>query len=183
MNGAAYLDSSRHEFRRLQTLADGALAQVTDPQFFATLDPESNSLAILVKHVGGNLRSRWVDFLTTDGEKPDRRRDLEFVLGPEDTRATLTESWTAGWNALHAAIDPLQPDDLERLVTIRGEPHTVLAAIQRQVAHYGYHVGQIVFLAKHWAGADWTSLSIPRGASDGFNARMADRFPGEGPPR
>lgn len=173
MATAPFLPDTLQEFRKLKGLADRALAQVSDQQFFATLDPESNSLAVIVKHVAGNLRSRWTDFLTSDGEKPERRRDSEFVIEPGDTRQSLTERWEAGWRVLFQAVEPLTPADLSRTVMIRREPHSVLKAIQRQLAHYGYHVGQIVFLAKHFAGPDWRTLSIPRGKSEQVNAAMA----------
>lgn len=167
-----YLDDTLQEFRRLKRLADGALAQVTDDQFFTTLDPGSNSLAAILKHLAGNMRSQWTDFLTTDGEKPDRRRDTEFAIEPADTRAALMARWETGWQVLFQAIEPLSPKDLGRTVLIGGEPYTVLEAIQWQVSHYGYHVGQIVFLAKHFAGPRWRTLSIPRGKSDEINAAM-----------
>jgi len=123
---------------------------------------------VIVRHVAGNQRSRWRDFLTTDGEKADRNRDGEFEAPPVETRAALLAEWEEGWAILFSAVEPLGADDLERVVTIRGEPHSVLQAIQRQLAHYAQHVGQIVFLAKHWAGAEWKSLSIPRGKSKEF---------------
>lgn len=159
-----YLPDTLHEFRRLKRLADDALAQVADHQFFTTLDPGSNSLAVILKHLAGNMCSRWTDFLTTDGEKPDGRRDTEFVIEPGDTRAALMDRWEAGWQALFRTIEPLKPEDLGRSVLIRAEPYTVLKAIQWQVSHYGYHVGQIVLLAKHFAGPAWRSLSIPKAA-------------------
>lgn len=166
------LDEALSGFRRFKKVADRALAQVSDQQFFTTLDAESNSVALIVKHLAGNLRSRWTDFLTTDGEKPDRRRDTEFVIEPGDTRASLMERWEASWQILSASLDSLTPDDLERTVTIRGEPHTVTQAINRQLTHFAYHVGQIVLLAKHFAGARWETLSIPRGKSEQVNAAM-----------
>lgn len=162
MATAQYLLDTLQEFRRLKGLAEDALAQVADNRFFDTLDPESNSLAAILKHVAGNLRSRWTDFLTSDGEKPDRRRGTEFVIEPGDTRTALMDRWEAGWKVLFEAIEPLTPEDLDRTVRIRGEPHSVLKAIQRQVSHYAYHVGQIVFLAKHFAGPRWRTLSIPK---------------------
>lgn len=170
MATAEYLHDTLHEFRRLKGLADGALAQVSDHQFFTTLDPGSNSLAAILKHLAGNMRSRWTDFLTTDGEKPDRRRDSEFVIEPGDTRASLMDRWEAGFQVLSASLESLGPDDLERTVAIRGEPHTVIQAMNRQLTHFAYHVGQIVLLAKHFAGPRWETLSIPRGKSEQFNA-------------
>ncbi len=171
MDAAAYLRLSREHFAAIRRKADRALSQVDDAQFVATLDPESNSLALLVKHLAGNLRSRWTDFLTTDGEKPDRARDAEFVRDDAgDSRAALMQRWEEGWAALFGAIDALGPADLDRTVTIRGEPLGVFDAIERQKEHYAYHVGQIVFLAKHLVGPAWTSLSIPRGQSEAFHA-------------
>jgi len=173
MDAAAYLTLSREHFAAIRRKADRALAQTSDAQFFATLDPESNSLALIVKHLAGNLRSRWTDFLSTDGEKPDRNRDGEFVAdAAADTRDALMRRWEQGWAALFAALDGLSPADLDRQVTIRGEPHSVFLAIERQKEHYAYHVGQIVFLAKHLVGPTWTSLSIPRGQSEAFHAAM-----------
>ena len=169
------LEDARREFWSLRRLADRALEQVSDRDFFETLDPESNSLAVLVKHLGGNLRSRWTDFLATDGEKPDRRRDTEFELDGADTRPSLRERWDAGWQALFDTLEALTPADLDRVVTIRGEPHTVVKAIHRALAHAGVHVGQIVMLAKHWSGAAWRTLSVPRGKSEEFNRRMAEQ--------
>jgi hypothetical protein len=159
-------------FRQYKKLGDGAIAQCPDDRLTATLDPGSNSVAILVKHIAGNMRSRWTDFLTTDGEKPDRNRDTEFE-DPPATRAELTEMWERGWAVLFAALAPLGDADLERVVTIRGERHSVMQAINRQVAHYAYHVGQLVFLAKHYAGDRWTTLSVPRNQSAAFNADIA----------
>ncbi len=173
MDAVAYLRLSREHFEAIRRKADRALTQADDAQFFATLDPESNSLALIVKHLAGNLRSRWTDFLTSDGEKPDRNRDGEFVADPTaDTRESLMRRWDAGWAALFGALDGLAPADLDRMVTIRGEPHSVFLAIERQKEHYAYHVGQIVFLAKHLVGPAWKSLSIPRGQSDAFHAAM-----------
>lgn len=169
--GAHYIENALSNFRQLKSLADRALAQVSDEEFFRQLDPESNSLALVVKHVAGNLRSRWQDFLTADGEKPDRRRDSEFVV-EGDTRASLNEAWERGWSILFREVGALAPADLLREVRIRGEAHTVVAAINRQLTHYGNHVGQIVFLAKHLRSQDWRTLSIARGASGDFNAEM-----------
>jgi hypothetical protein len=159
-----FLDDARLQFQKIRDLGDGAIAQVTPAQFFTSLDAETNSLALLVKHVAGNQLSRWRDFLTSDGEKPDRNRDVEFEIRG-DTREALLSRWQEGWTLLFAALAPLADADLARVVTIRGEPHTVMQAINRQLTHYAYHVGQIVFLARHLAGAAWKSLSIPRGKS------------------
>ena len=169
------MEDALREFRRLKRQAEKALAQVSDDEFFRALDEESNSLAIIVKHLAGNLRSRWLDFLTADGEKPDRHRDSEFIIEPGDTRAALMERWERDWKYLFDALEPLGEDDLMRSVTIRGEPHTVVQAVNRQLSHYGAHVGQIVFLAKHLAGPNWKTLSVPRGQSEQFNQKMKDR--------
>ncbi len=173
---AEYLEEAQREFRSLKRLAEKAMTQVSDEDFFATLDPNSNSIALLVKHISGNLRSRWTDFLTSDGEKPDRKRDTEFEGGPEDTRASLLGRWEAGWQVLFGALEALAPEDLSREVTIRGQPHSVMRAIHRQMTHYAEHIGQIVLLAKHWAGDRWQTLSIPRGQSEQF-ARQLTRTP------
>ena len=160
--GREYLDDANVRFRNYRELADKALEQITDEQFFITLDEESNSIAIIMKHIAGNSFSRWTDFLTTDGEKPNRDRDSEFVIDSATTKESICEYWERGWDCLFAAIEPLQPADLEKTITIRGEPHTVVQAINRQMTHYAYHVGQIVFLAKHFRSAEWKSLSVPR---------------------
>lgn len=171
----AYLTDVLEQFRKHKTLADRAMAQVTDEEFFIQIDPESNSIALVVKHLGGNLRSRWADFLTTDGEKPDRNRDREFKIDAGDTRASLLARWEEGWGAAFGALESLRPDDLARTVFIRGEPHSVVQAIDRSVTHAAYHVGQIVLLAKHFRSREWKTLSIPRGKSSEFNAEMARR--------
>ena len=179
-----YLEEARRQFRGYKRLGEGALTQLNDEEFFVTLDSESNSVAIIVKHMAGNMRSRFTNFLTTDGEKPDRYRDQEFELSSETTRAEVTRWWESGWSCVFSAIDALQPEDVQHAVTIRGEPHTVLQAINRQLAHYAYHVGQIVFLAKHLRSKDWKSLSIPRGQSEEFNRKpLAERKPSPSGPR
>jgi uncharacterized damage-inducible protein DinB len=171
-----YLPDVLREFRKYRKMADAAVAQVPDAKWFARLDPETNSIAVLMKHMSGNMRSRWTDFLTSDGEKADRNRDGEFEE-ETDTPASIRARWEEGWTRLFAAIEPLAAADLERTITIRGEPHTVLQALQRQLTHYAYHVGQIVFLAKHLAGAEWKSLSIPRGKSKEFEvAKDGSRY-------
>jgi hypothetical protein len=171
----SYLTDARAVFRKYKQLAEGAMAQVTDAQLFEVpflteQVGESNSIAVIVKHVAGNLRSRWMDFLTTDGEKPWRDRDSEFASARE-TRESLMAGWDAGWACLFAALEPLTDADLGRTVTIRGEAHSVLQAVNRQMAHYPYHVGQIVWLAKHFQGGNWKSLSIPKGASAALNGQ------------
>ncbi|MBL8207393.1 MAG: DUF1572 family protein [Blastocatellia bacterium] len=165
-----YLQDARRQFRAMKKLADRALAQVSDADWFVTLDAEANSLAVIVKHVAGNLRSRWTDIFTTDGEKPDRHRDTEFELTEADTKDTLQAHWERCWSILFATLDALQADDLARTILIRNEPHAVIEAINRQLLHYSLHIGQIVFLAKHLASGHWHSLSIPRGMSAPFNA-------------
>jgi hypothetical protein len=150
-------------------MGEGAMSQLSDQDFFVTLDGEANSVAVLVKHIAGNMRSRFTDFLTSDGEKPNRFRDREFELSPATTRAEVMAWWEEGWTCVFSAIDPLKPDDVMRTVTIRGEPHTVLQAINRQIAHYAQHIGQIVFLAKHLRSSEWKTLSVPRGKSEEFN--------------
>ena len=167
----SYIEDSIALFRFYKKMAEGAMEQVTDEQLFATLDEEMNSIAIIVKHMTGNMRSRWTDFLTSDGEKPDRNRDTEFV-DPPATREELLARWNEGWDSVFHALDPLTDSDLERKVTIRGEPHSVMQAINRQIAHYAYHCGQIVFLAKHLNAKEWKSLSVPRGKSEVFNQKV-----------
>ena len=153
------------QFRKYKKLAEGALAQVADADFFRTIDPQSNSVALVVKHMAGNMRSRWTDFRTSDGEKPDRDRDEEFEARERDTRESLMAAWEAGWTLTFEAIAPLRPEDLLAEIRIRGQAHTVIQAVHRQLTHYAYHVGQIVLLARHFAGPRWTSLSIPKGKS------------------
>ena len=165
------LEACVAEFRRYKSLGEAAIAQVTDDQLTQALDAESNSIAIVVKHLAGNMRSRWTDFLTSDGEKPDRNRDTEFESAPA-TRDDLLQLWESGWHCVFSALEPLQEVDLARTVYIRGEAHSVAQAILRQVAHYAHHVGQIVFLAKHFRSAHWKSLSIPRGKSTEFNSKV-----------
>ena len=155
-------------FQNYKRMAEKAVEQLSDTEFFAVIDPESNSVAVILKHIAGNLRSRWTDFLTTDGEKPDRHRDVEFEL-TADTRASIMSSWKSGWKTLFDTIEPLTEDDMARTVTIRGESHTVVEALNRQLTHYTYHIGQIVFLAKHLRSSDWKTLSIPRNRSEEFN--------------
>jgi hypothetical protein len=157
-----YLDNVRLQFRKLKKLAEDALAQVTDDELLVVLDPESNSLAVIMKHMAGNLRSRFTDFLTTDGEKPDRNRDGEFEIGGDTGRAAMVADWERGWARLFETLDGLRPDDLLREVRVRGEALSALSALDRQMTHHAYHVGQIVFLAKHLRSAEWKNLSMPR---------------------
>ena len=172
-----YLRDVVEQFRQLKGLADRAMAQVRDEDLFAALDPESNSLAILIQHMAGNMRSRWTDFLTSDGEKPDRNRDSEFEVAEGTSRADLQARWEEGWRCLFQTLTALSEEDLTLTVLIRAEPHSVIKAINRQLTHYGYHVGQIVFLAKHFASAHWQTLSVPRGGSAAFNAAKLSRPP------
>lgn len=167
---ALYLQDAQRQFRALKKLADLALAQVSEDDWFVTLDAESNSLAIIVKHVAGNLRSRWTDIFTTDGEKPDRHRDMEFVIAEGETKEALQAYWERCWDILFATLADLTPEDLGRAILIRNEPLAVIEAINRQLLHYSMHVGQIIFLARHLATDHWQSLSIPRGQSAAFNA-------------
>jgi len=160
--GATVLDDTLLTFQRQKELAEKAIAQVSDDDFFRTVDPEANSIAVIVKHIGGNLRSRWTDFLTTDGEKPTRDRDGEFVVPGETSRADVMSVWNAGWAALFDAFAQLRPADLLTVVVIRKESMTAIAAMHRALAHISQHVGQIVLLAKHYRSADWKTLSIPR---------------------
>lgn len=168
-----YLEEARRQLHGHKRMGEGAMNQLQDAEFFVTLDPESNSIAILVKHLAGNMRSRFTDFLTSDGEKPDRFRDREFEITANTTRAEVMDWWEEGWGIVFAAIDALKPEDVMRLVPIRGEPHTVLQAINRQIAHYAQHLGQIVFLAKHLRSKEWKTLSIPRGKSEEFKDHKA----------
>jgi uncharacterized damage-inducible protein DinB len=167
----SYLEDSIELFRYYKKLAEAAIAQVSDEQLLIAQDEENNSIAIVVKHMTGNMRSRWTDFLTSDGEKPNRHRDTEFEE-PASSRQALMKSWEEGWNLLFAALEPLADSDLGRTITIRGEAHSVMQAINRQVAHYSYHCGQIVLLAKHFKGREWKSLSVPRKKSDDFNQKV-----------
>src|SRR5438876_11004615 len=167
----SYLKDSIDLFRYYKKLGERAMSQCPDAALFATLDAESNSIAIIVKHMAGNMRSRWTDFLTADGEKPDRHRDSEFVE-PPPTREALMQLWENGWNCVFTALEPLTDADLGRTVTIRGEAHSVMQAINRQLAHYACHCGQIVFLAKHLQHDRWKSLSVPKNKSAQFNQRV-----------
>jgi hypothetical protein len=170
----SYLEDSIELLRYYKRLAERALEQCPDDGLFTALDEESNSIAIIVKHMAGNMKSRWVNFLTTDGEKPDRNRDSEFENGAQ-TREALLATWEMGWNYLLAALAPLKEEDLRRSVTIRAEPHSVMQAINRQIAHYSYHVGQIIFLSKHFAAKSgkWAAITVPRGQSKQFASDVA----------
>lgn len=168
----SYMEDALRILHQYKSMAEKAIAQVSDEELTRTLDSESNSIALIVKHMVGNMRSRWTDFLTSDGEKPDRNRDTEFEAPPA-SRAALMESWQSGWNLVFAALEPLTDADLGRTVYIRAEPHSVMQAINRQLGHYSCHMGQIVFLAKHFRSSEWKSLSIPKGKSAEFAMRVA----------
>lgn len=167
----SYTEDARAILRHYKKMGEGAMAQVADEDLTRALDPEMNSIAVIVKHMAGNMLSRWTDFLTSDGEKPTRNRDSEFEA-PPPTRAELMEMWERGWACLFTALDPLSDTDLARTVSIRGEAHSVMQAINRQVAHYSYHCGQIVMLAKHFQSANWKTLSVPRRQSAEFNRKV-----------
>jgi hypothetical protein len=173
-----HLQDSIKMFRLYKQLAEKAIEQLPNPDrdLFYAPDKESNSIAIIMKHMSGNMRSRWRDFLTTDGEKGDRRRDSEFVLDTTEDRAAIMNLWEEGWAFVFAALEPLRPTDMNRAVMIRRQPHTVVQAINRQLTHYAYHIGQIVFLSKHIAQEKFTSLTVPRGKSEEVNALMAEKF-------
>ncbi len=168
-----YHSDAIQSFRNYKKMAERAIEQVEDEQFFALIDTESNSIAIIVKHIAGNLHSRWRDFLTTDGEKADRNRDTEFEL-IGDTRESLMQFWETGWQVLFENVEPLTAADFSKTITIRGQPHTMVEAINRQLTHYAYHVGQIVLLAKHFKSSDWKTLSVPKNKSAEFNQYLAD---------
>ena len=168
----SYIKDSISLFRHYKRMAESAMAQCPDPGLFTTLDKESNSIAIIVKHMSGNMRSRWTNFLTSDGEKPDRDRDSEFEEPPK-TRAELFTTWDDGWKIFLEALDSLTDADMNKTVMIRAEPHSVMQAINRQIAHYALHIGQIVFLAKHFAGDDWKALTVPRTGSKQFTTDVA----------
>src|ERR1051325_2476671 len=174
--GQHYLEDALNTFRDYKKLGERAFAQLSDEDFFRTIDPESNSIAVIMKHLAGNMISRWTDFLTTDGEKPERNRDMEFVMLPETTKEDMVAYWEKGWKCTFDAIEPLTADDLLRTVTIRGQDHTVIQAITRQVAHYANHIGQIVYLAKHLKAGDWQSLSVPKNKSAEFNAYLKEKL-------
>lgn len=178
--GTAYLNDALRSFRSYKKLAEEALAQTSDEDIFRRIDPDANSIAILIKHMAGNMRSRWTDFLTSDGEKPDRHRDQEFEIDPGTSRANVMLWWERGWQYVFDAITPLTPDDLVRKVFIAGREHTVIQAITRQLLHYAGHVNQIVLLAKHFRGSQWKSLSIPKGQSEIFARQFEQKHAARG---
>jgi hypothetical protein len=167
-----YLTDMRLRLVKLRTTAEAAIAQCSDASFAASPDAETNSIALTVKHIAGNLRSRFSNFNVSDGEKPDRHRDNEFILMPRDTREALLQRWSESWDLMLHAVAALTPEDLGRTLTIRGEPHTVVSALNRNLVHLAYHAGQIVQLAKHYAGPEWRTLTIARGASESYNAAL-----------
>ena len=169
-----YQTDAIRSFHNYKKMAERAIGQVSDEEFFALINAEANSIALIVKHIAGNLRSRWTDFLTTDGEKDFRNRDTEFEL-IGDTRESLMQSWESGWQTLFENIEPLTVEDFSRTVTIRGQRHTMIEAINRQMTHYAYHIGQIVLLAKHFKSADWKTLSVPKNKSAEFNQFLAEK--------
>ena len=169
------IEATLAEFRKLKNWADRAIAQVRDEDLFTSLDPESNSLAVIMKHLAGNMRSRWSDFLSSDGEKPNRNRDMEFLTEPGDTRESRMEHWEAGWRCVFETLESLTPDDLHKTVFIRAQHQPALEAIQQQMRHCAYHVGQIAFLAKHFAGNNWQTLTIPRGKSQPSDTAMRQK--------
>jgi len=169
-----YHRDALQSFRNYKKLAERAIEQVSNEEFFALIDAEANSIAVVVKHISGNLVSRWSDFLTTDGEKPTRDRDSEFEV-IEDTRESLMAYWERGWTTLFDNIEPLTLEDFSKTITIRGQSHTIIEAINRQLTHYAYHIGQIVLLAKHLKSADWKTLSVPKNKSAEFNQFLAER--------
>jgi hypothetical protein len=172
--GRNYLNDALASFRDYKKLAEKAFGQLKDEEFFTTLDEEGNSVGVIIKHMTGNMISRWADFLNTDGEKPDRNRDMEFVLAPATAKQDLIEQWERGWAQVFQAIEPLEPADLAHTVFIRGKAHTVVEAINRQLTHYAQHIGQIIFLSKHLRSREWQTLSIPRNRSAEFNAYLSE---------
>jgi len=177
MTEQTYIDDCLLQLKKLKKQAERAIVQIKDEHLVATLGADSNSIAVIVKHLTGNMRSRWTDFLTSDGEKPNRNRDSEFELNTGDTREKILAEWEDGWARAFAAISSLKPGDLDRTIKIRGEVYIVLEAINRQLTHYASHVGQIVLLAKHYAGSNWQTLSIPRGKSKDFEvSKTGNRY-------
>ncbi len=170
-----YLEDSIASLRAYRKLAEKALDQLNEDEFFISIDKEANSIAVIMKHMAGNMFSRWTDFLTSDGEKPNRNRDMEFVIEPKTGKEDVLAYWDRGWQCVLETLESLELEDLEKKVLIRGEEHTVIQAINRQLMHYANHIGQIIFLAKHFRSAEWKSLSIPRNRSAEFNEYLADK--------
>jgi hypothetical protein len=174
--GEHFLADALQSFRDYKKLAERAFEQIDEADLFRTIDDESNSIAVNMKHLAGNMFSRWTDFLTGDGEKPNRERDMEFVMLPDTKKAEIVACWERGWQCVFAAVEPLTADDLMRIVKIRGQDHTVVQAINRQIAHYAYHVGQIVYLAKHFKSSAWQTLSVPKNKSTEFNQYLEEKI-------
>ncbi len=174
---SAFLDATLNTFSKQKQMAEKAMMQISDDDLHVGLHPETNSIAVIAKHMAGNMRSRWTDFLTSDGEKPWRDRDDEFV-DTHKTRAAIMSDWESGWSCLLQSVGALTEADLDRQVIIRGEPHTVPLAILRQIDHYAYHTGQIVMVARILAKGQWQVLTIPRGQSRQFNEKF---WHGQGP--
>lgn len=170
-----FLELATITFQKQKSMGERAMAQLSDSQLLQAIDPEANSIAVIVKHLHGNMRSRWTDFLTSDGEKPDRQRDGEFITTPSTSRESVMQWWDEGWALVFSALNGLTPSDVGATVRVRGEELSVMAAILRQIDHYAQHIGQIVLLAKHARGADWQSLSIPRGKSEEYLRRLTER--------
>jgi len=171
-----YHEDVVRQLKKYRLLAENGISQVPDDSFFKSLDKESNSIATIMKHMAGNMISRWTDFFTTDGEK-NRERDLEFEITEQDTKDSISHLWEEGWEITFRTISSLKPDDFDKTIYIRQEPHTVLEAVNRQLTHYAYHVGQIIFLAKYFANEPWKSLSIPKGKSKDYEvARDGIRY-------
>ncbi len=177
--GAHFLEDALKSFRDYKKLAERAFQQIDEADLFRTIDGESNSIAVNMKHMAGNMLSRWTGFLTSDGEKPNRERDMEFVMLPNTTKAEMVAYWEKGWQCVFDAVERLTADDLMRVVKIREQDHTVVQAINRQIAHYSYHVGQIVYLAKHFKSSDWQNLSVPKNKSAEFNKYLAEKIEAE----
>ena len=170
-----YIDDMTERYRDVKRLCERALEQIDHDDFYARIDPESTTIAEIVKHIGGNLRSRFTDFLTTDGEKPDRHRDREFEITDRDSVASLMEQWETGWGRLFDSLETLKPEDLDRRVLIRAEPHSIAKALSRSLSHISSHAGQIVYLARHLKSGEFQTLSIPRGGTEEFNRRMREK--------
>lgn len=170
-----YLEDIKSQFSKHKELVEKSIQQISEEQFFHKIDEESNSIASIIKHLSGNLASRWSDFLFSDGEKPDRNRDTEFISG-SDSRENLMHKWENAWNVVMVTLEHLTVEDLSKTITIRSEPHTVIEALNRGLTHCAYHTGQIVFLAKHFSGKDWNSLSIPKGKSVEFTNKLKQKW-------
>ncbi len=180
MPAETWIHASIETIDSYRRMVDGAVQQLTDEEFFGRKVEGINSVAVILRHLGGNLLSRWTDFLTTDGEKPDRNRDMEFVIEPKTGKEDVLAYWEKGWQRVFDTLESLSGADLGKKVTIRGEEHTVIQAINRQLMHYSYHIGQIVFLAKHFRSSEWKSLSIPRNKSLAFNQYLGEHEPASG---